>query len=67
MREIKRHDNQMDKLDQLGDKITNDPSMRDLERNLVNNEKVTIIERYKGLLASTEAAKNRFVAVNMYL
>lgn len=67
MREIKRHDNQMDKLDQLGDKITNDPSMRDLERNLVNNEKATIIERYKGLLASTEVAKNRFVAVNMYL
>ena len=67
MREIKRHDNQMDKLDQLGDKITNDPSMRDLERNLVNNEKATIIERYKGLLASAEAAKNRFVAVNMYL
>ena len=60
MREIKRHDNQMDKLDQLGDKIVNDPSMRDLERTLVNNEKAAIIERYKGLLASAEAAKNRF-------
>ena len=66
MREIKQHDNHMDKLDQLGDKVVNDPSMRDLEKTLVNNEKYSTIGRYKELLSTTEAAKNRFVAVWMY-
>lgn len=50
----------MDKLDQLGDKIVHDPSMRDLEKGLVKNEKASIIGRWEGLMSNTEAAKNRF-------
>lgn len=50
----------MDKLDQLGEKIVHDPSMRDLEKTLVTNEKASIIGRWEGLLSNTEAARNRY-------
>lgn len=60
MKEIKQHDKQMDKLDQLGEKIVHDPNTRDLEKTLVTNEKVSIIGQWQGLLSITEATKNRY-------
>lgn len=60
MKEIKQYDNQMDKLDQLGDKIVYNPSMRDQEKTLVKNEKASIIARWEGLISNTNAAKNRY-------
>lgn len=60
MKEIKQYDKQMDKHDQLGDRICNDPSVRDLEKGLVKNEKASIIGRWKELLSNTETAKQRY-------
>lgn len=60
MKEVKQYDKQMDKLDQLGDKIVHNPSMRDLEKTLVKNEKASIIERWEGLASNTDATKNRY-------
>ena len=47
------------KHEELGDKIANDPSMRDLERNLVEREKVPIKGRWEQLLSNSESAKKR--------
>lgn len=60
MKEIKQYDKQMDKLDQLGEKIVHDPNMRDLEKSLVTNDKASITGRWEGLLSNTEAARNRY-------
>ena len=60
MKEIKQYDKQMDRLDQLGEKIVHDPNMSDLEKTLVTNEKASIIVRWQGLLSNTEAARNRY-------
>ena len=60
MKEIKQYDKQMDKLDQLGEKILHDPNMPDLEKTLVTNEKVSIIGQWQGLLSITEATRNRY-------
>lgn len=48
------------KHEELGDKIVNDPSMRDLKRNLVEREKVPIKGRWEQLLSNTESAKKRY-------
>ena len=60
MKEMKQYDKQMDRLDQLGEKIVHDSSMRDLEKTLVTNEKASIIGRWQGLLSNAEAARNRY-------
>ena len=60
MKEMKQYDKQMDKLDQLGEKIVLDPNMRDLEKTLVTNEKASITGRWQRLLSNAEAARNRY-------
>lgn len=60
MKEMKHYDKQMDRLDQLGEKIVHDPNTRDLEKTLVTNEKASIIGRWQGLLSNAEAARNRY-------
>lgn len=60
-REIKLYDKQMDKLDQLGNKLVQEPSMSDLEKGLVQDEKASIIEQWKELLSNTDAAKQRYL------
>ena len=60
MKEIKQYDKQMDKLDQLGEKIAHDLNMRDQEKTLVTNEKASIIGQWQGLLSITEATRNRY-------
>ena len=51
----------MDKLDQLGNKLVQEPSMIDLEKGLVQDEKASIIEQWKELLSNTHAAKQRYL------
>lgn len=60
MKEIKQYDKQMDKLDQLGEKIVHDPNTRDPEKTLVTNEKASIIGQWQRLLSITEAARDRY-------
>ena len=50
----------MDKLDQLGDKITRDPSVSDQEKSLIKDEKESVIAHWKELLSKTGDAKNRW-------
>ncbi|XP_067048762.1 dystrophin-like isoform X1 [Acropora muricata] len=58
-KEIMQYDKGIVKHEELGDKIVNDPSMRDLERNLVEREKVPIKGRWEQLLSNSESAKKR--------
>ena len=60
MKEIKQYDKQMDKLDQLGEKIVHDPNIRDPEKTLVTNEKASIIGQWQGLLSITDATRDRY-------
>ena len=60
MKEIKQYDKQMDKLDQLGEKIVHDRNVRDMEKTPVTNEKASIIEQWQGLLSNTESTRNRY-------
>lgn len=49
----------MDKLDQLGDKITRDPSVSDQEKSLIKDEKESVIAQWQELLSKTADAKIR--------
>ena len=51
----------MDKLDQLGDKITRDPSVSDQEKSLTKDEKESVIAQWQELLSKTADAKNRWI------
>ena len=51
----------MDKLDQLGDKITRDPSVSDQEKSLIKDEKESIIAQWQELQLKTADAKNRWI------
>ena len=51
----------MDKLDQLGDKITRDPSVSDQEKSLIKDEKESVIAQWQELLSKTADAKNRWI------
>ncbi|XP_068690393.1 utrophin-like [Montipora foliosa] len=58
-KEIKQYEKEIRKYEDLGDKVVSDPSMRDLERNLVETDKATVTGRWRELSSNTESAKKR--------